>query len=314
MNQKKIALAGIGKIAIDQHIPALQYSDEWELAAVISRHTTLENVECYTELSEMLQARPDIEVISLCLPPVPRFEYAVRAIKAKKHVMLEKPPGATIGECQILADMADAEGVSIYASWHSREAFQVQVVKNWLRNKQLNRLYITWKEDVKRWHPGQTWIWEPGGLGVFDPGINALSIMTEIISEPVRVSSSKLYFPENCQTPIAANLVFNHPDNAKISAEFDFRQQGQQIWAIDIEAGDDHLKLSNGGAELEINGVVQPANQEGGLSLSGEYPRLYANMYQLIRSGNSNMDLTPMSLVADAFLLGEREIVAPFYE
>jgi hypothetical protein len=39
---------------------------------------------------------------------------------------------------------------------------------------------IVWHEDVRKWHPGQQWIWEPGGFGVFDPGINALSIATRI--------------------------------------------------------------------------------------------------------------------------------------
>ena len=32
-----------------------------------------------------------------------------------------------------------------------------------------------------RWHPGQEWIWQAGGFGVFDPGINALSIVTRIL-------------------------------------------------------------------------------------------------------------------------------------
>ena len=33
----KIALVGIGKIAIDQHVPAIANSSHWELAATISR-------------------------------------------------------------------------------------------------------------------------------------------------------------------------------------------------------------------------------------------------------------------------------------
>jgi D-galactose 1-dehydrogenase len=40
---------------------------------------------------------------------------------------------------------------------------------------------VIWREDVRVWHPGQDWIWQPGGLGVFDPGINALSIITHIL-------------------------------------------------------------------------------------------------------------------------------------
>ena len=34
----KIALAGIGKIATDQHVPAIAGSEDWELAATIVIH------------------------------------------------------------------------------------------------------------------------------------------------------------------------------------------------------------------------------------------------------------------------------------
>ena len=46
--------------------------------------------------------------------------------------------------------------------------------------------------------------------------------------------------------------------------------------------------------------------------LAGEYPRLYAQMAELVRSGGVDMDLAPLRHVADAFLLGRRVAVAPF--
>ena len=42
---EKIALAGIGKIARDQHVPAIMASPDWDLAATVSRHGTVEGVE-----------------------------------------------------------------------------------------------------------------------------------------------------------------------------------------------------------------------------------------------------------------------------
>ncbi len=314
MKPRKIALAGIGKIAIDQHIPAIQSSLDWELAAIVSRKDTALGIEQFKTMSDMLAARPDINTVSLCMPPVPRFEYAASAIKAKRHVMLEKPPGATLQECRILEEMAKEKGVSIYATWHSRAAVQVQKARNWLSGKTLKHISITWREDVRRWHPGQAWIWQPGGLGVFDPGINALSILTEIISEPVHVVSSDLLFPENCHTPIAANMILHCLDKVEITAEFDFREEGEQIWTIEVETTSEKLTLSKGGAELHINGDFQESFQKDDVSLIGEYPRLYSSMSALINSGQSDMDLRPMELAADAMLLGSRETVAPFYE
>jgi len=65
---------------------------------------------------------------------------------------------------------------------------------------------VRWKEDVLRWHPGQQWIWEPGGFGVFDPGINALSIVTRILPRELVLREATLYVPSDVQTPIAAEL------------------------------------------------------------------------------------------------------------
>lgn len=309
---RKIGLVGIGKIACDQHIPALNSSPDWELAATVSRQGTVEGVEGFSDFTTMLETRRDIEVISLCLPPVPRFAYAAEAIGAGRHVMLEKPPGATLSECHALEAMAREAGVSIYATWHSREAAQVAPAKAWLRDKRLRSLAIIWKEDVRRWHPGQTWIWKAGGLGVFDPGINALSIVTEILPDPIHLSAAELSFPENCETPIAANLSFAHPTGGEVTAEFDFRQEGEQTWTISIETDTGSMTLSDGGAKLSINGVLQAEVHEDGNPLVGEYPRLYAKMAGLVRNRGIDMDLSPMRHVADAFLLGRRLTVEPF--
>ncbi len=306
----KIALVGIGKIAVDQHVPAIADSPDWDLAATVSRHGSVDGVEAFTDLGTMLASRPDIRVVSLCLPPVPRFDYAIQALEAGRHVMLEKPPGATLAECRALDNAARAAGLTLYATWHSREADMVAAAKAWLADRVLKELTVTWKEDVRRWHPGQAWIWEPGGLGVFDPGINALSIVTEILPDELHVKQAVLEVPENCQTPIAARIGFFHPAGARVEAEFDWRQEGDQTWEIVAVTESGTLRLTDGGAHLEIDGV---ASGEAA-PLGGEYPRLYKRMAELVQQGQRDVDLRPMTLVADAFTLGRREIVAPFSE
>ncbi|XDA98338.1 Gfo/Idh/MocA family oxidoreductase [Sulfitobacter sp. LCG007] len=308
----EIALVGIGKIARDQHVPAIADSPDWELAATVSRHGSVEGVQSYGDFREMLADRPGIRVVSLCVPPVPRFDYAATAIRAGRHVMLEKPPGATLSECQALIELAREYRVSLFATWHSREAAQVPAAKAWLAGKRLERLRITWKEDVRRWHPGQEWIWEPGGLGVFDPGINALSILTEILPDPVHLTSARLHFPENRQAPIAADLSFHHPQGAEVSGVMDWRQEGEQIWQIEAETDAGRIVLFEGGARMTIDGVEQ--ERTSAANPLEEYPSLYAKMARYVTAGESDTDLAPMRHVADAFTLGSRESVAAFEE
>ncbi|WP_218780116.1 hypothetical protein, partial [Cellulomonas iranensis] len=113
---------------------------------------------------------------------------------------------------QALTRFAEKQGVTLYATWHSREAAAVEPARKFLKGAVITSVAVSWKEDVRHWHPGQQWIWEPGGLGVFDPGINALSIVTHILPERFFLTKSDLYFPENRAAPIAANLAFE-PEN-----------------------------------------------------------------------------------------------------
>ena len=301
----KIALVGIGKIALDQHVPALEASPDWELAATVSRHGMVDGIQSFTDIAAMLDARPDIGTVSLCLPPVPRYDAAQAVLRAGRHLMLEKPPGATLAEVHALCDLAQRQGVTIFATWHSRMAMGVAAARDWLADKTIHEGRITWREDVRKWHPGQDWIFEAGGMGVFDPGINALSILTGILPEPVRLLSADLDFPANRQAPIAARLQFSR----NIAADFDFRQEGPQTWDMEFETDGGRMALRMGGNRLEIDGQ----HVQGADDIMGEYPALYARMARLVAAKKSDADLAPMILVADAFTLGRRNIVADFH-
>lgn len=304
MDRLNVALVGIGKIALDQHVPALRASGDWTLAATCSRHGAVEGVPAFSDFSRLLADRPDISVVSLCLPPVPRFDYAEAALLAGRHVMLEKPPGATLAEVRELEALAAARGLTLYTTWHSRMAHAVEPARAWLADKAVQEAHITWREDVRKWHPGQDWVFEPGGMGVFDPGINALSILTHILPQPVHLTEATLEFPANRQTPIAAQLRFS----GQVTADFDWRQTGPQTWDIVVETDRGQLALRMGGNVLEIDGA--PAG--GSETIMGEYPALYARMAELVRAGQSEVDLAPMIHVADALTLGRRQITDPF--
>ena len=298
----KLALVGIGKIARDQHVPALTASKDWQLAATVSRSGTIDGVESHGDFASFLTARPDIPVVSLCMPPVPRYAYAEAALLAGRHVMLEKPPGATLAEVHALTALAADRGLTLFATWHSRMAHGVAPAKAWLAGKTVTRAHITWREDVRQWHPGQNWVFEPGGMGVFDPGINALSILTAVLPDPVHLISGTLTYPANCQTPIAADLRFS----GHVSADFDWRQTGPQTWDIEVETTSGSLILRKGGAELETS---------DGHRLHGpdrEYAALYAQMAGLVATAQSDVDLSPAIHVADALSLGRRVIVEDF--
>ena len=308
MRATRLAIVGIGKIARDQHLPALAANPAFELAAVASPHHKLDGVANYPDIDALLQATPDVQAVAICTPPQIRYDIAQRGLKHGCHVLLEKPPGATLSEVRALVELAEQRGVTLFATWHSREASAVEPARQWLQSRTLRSVKVTWKEDVRVWHPGQKWIWEAGGLGVFDPGINALSILTRIMPSALVLDSAQLSFPANCQTPIAASLQLGDQHGTAIHLELDFLQTGPQTWDIEIETDAGTLLMSKGGSVLHIDGkaVVQAPDKE--------YSNLYAHFEKLIRERRSDVDVAPLRLVADAFMCGRRVTVAPFVE
>jgi D-galactose 1-dehydrogenase len=305
----KLAIVGVGKIVYDQHVPAIAaQAANFALLATASRNNTIENIPSFPTIEAMLEARPDIEAVSLCMPPQYRYAAAYKALAARKHVFMEKPPGATLSEVADLEAFAAKQGVSLFASWHSRYAPGVQPAKAHLAANAPTAMHVIWKEDVRQWHPNQDWIWQAGGLGVFDPGINALSIVTEILPSAVFLTKAALEFPENRDAPIAADLHFQNAAGIKVHAEFDWRQTGPQSWDIIVTTANGEVRLANGGARLWINGVEQALEKEA------EYPSLYQRFADIVRAGKSDVDVAPLRHVADAFMLGKRKVVDAFHD
>lgn len=308
MTELRIAIVGFGKIARDQHVGAIAAVPGAMLAAIASRNASLPGVPHFATLEELLEKGPQIDAVSLCTPPQVRRAQAAAALAAGKHVMLEKPPGIGVAELDPLIAMATDAKRTLFATWHSRHAPAVGPAREWLAARRIRSVHINWKEDVRVWHPGQAWIWEPGGLGVFDPGINALSILTRILPKAVFVTAAELAFPANCQSPIAANLTLTDIGGLPITAEFDFRQTGPQSWDILVETDEGRMTLSRGGRIMAVDGkVVADAPDE-------EYRELYRHFVKLAATGARDVDLAPLRLVADAFLLGKRNIVEPFVD
>jgi D-galactose 1-dehydrogenase len=305
----KIALVGLGKIARDQHIPALTANDAFELMAVASPNHKLSGLPNFNDLPALLHGVPEVSAVALCTPPQVRYDIARYALEQGLHVLLEKPPGVTVSEVTALAGLAKQRGVALFASWHSRYARGVEPARAWLVERRIRSVTVAWKEDVRVWHPGQTWIWEPGGLGVFDPGINALSILTHIIPGPLVLKAAELSYPRNCATPIAARLSLTDAHGTAAQVELDFLQTGPQTWTIDIETdAGQRLSLAVGGKELWIDGRAVET------SPITEYPNLYARFGELVRGRGIDADIAPLQLVADAFLCGRRIVADAFVE
>jgi D-galactose 1-dehydrogenase len=306
MTKLRLAIVGFGKIATVRHVPAIAAISGIELVAIADPKAKSPDVPNFPSLDALLREGPPIDAVTLCTPPQVRSVQARLALEAGKHVMLEKPPGATVSEIAPLLSGAQAAKRTLFATWHSRFAPAVEPARALLADRKIRHVTIIWREDVRVWHPGQDWIFAAGGFGVFDPGINALSILTHILPRPVFVTRAELGFPANREAPIVVEMDMSDAAGLPIKVELDFRQIPPQNWDIRIETDCGLLAMSGGGAMMsDGDKVVVDATKE-------EYPALYRRFVELASKGECDVDLAPLQIVADAFLLGRRRNVEAF--
>lgn len=294
-----IAIIGFGKIAADQHVPSIHGNNRFELVATSSRSGQgLE--KSFTDWRELIRTMEGLQAVAITTPPGPRFEIARECILAGLHCLLEKPPSAGLAEIAELDCLAQGRQLTLFTTWHAQHHSTVQTAAKALAGKRIKSMDILWHEDVHKWHPGQQWIWEPGGFGVFDPGINGLSIATRIFPGALVVQSADLHVPENAQTPIAADIVFSSPEaDGPLRASLDWRRSEGEEWMITCQTSDGTtVRLEDGGARLLVNGEEQV--DQG----PGEYPDIYKTFADLIDERRSLVDVAPMRLVADCLLVG----------
>jgi predicted dehydrogenase len=305
----RIANNGLGKKAADHPQPANDGNPRFELAASSSR-TGKGPQPAFTDWRELLRSVDGLEAVAITTPPKPRYEIARACLEAGLHVLLEKPPCATLSEVEDLACLAEAKQRTLYSTWHARQNPAVAAAAKALAGKRIASMAIRWHEDVRKWHPGQKWIWEAGGFGIFDPGINAFSIATRIFPGGLFVDDAVLSFPKGSQTPIAAEISFTSPvADGPLTGSLDWRKPEGEEWTIDIRTTDgEQLLLTDGGARLAIDGAVQE------VAGPGEYPEIYERFAQLIDERRSDVDVRPLRLVADCLLVGSREDVEAVVE
>ena len=304
MRPLRIAIIGFGKIAGDQHVPSIAANRRFELAATSSR-SGAGAAQRFTDWRQLLDEVDKLEAVAITTPPSVRYEIARECIERGLHVLLEKPPTDTLSEIEDLACLAEGREVTLFTTWHAQHNPAVDAAAEALAGKRVAAMDIVWHEDVRKWHPGQRWIWEPGGFGVFDPGINAFSIATRIFPGTLFVRGAELHFPENAQTPIAAEIEFaSAVADGPLRCSLDWRRTEGEEWTISVRTADGlDVRLEEGGSRLSIDGRPQAFDSPG------EYPDIYARFVELIDERRSHVDLVPLRLVADCLLVGRRHLV-----
>ena len=179
----RFGLVGTGPWAHQVHGPGLASAPGTELVGVWGRDT-----EKARTLSEELGARPfadyaallaEVDAVAFAVPPDVQAGMAVEAVRAGKHLLLEKPVATDLGAARRLAALVQEQGVASVVFFTDRFA----EAGTWMEE---TRRAGGWTGGSLRWlaalatpgnpYAGSAWRWERGAL--WDIGPHALSMLT----------------------------------------------------------------------------------------------------------------------------------------
>lgn len=305
----RIGVVGLGQVARARHLPAIAANPAFRLAGLASLGggPGVEGLHVHGDHRAML-ASCALDAVAICTPPAARFAVARDAMLAGKHVLLEKPPAATLGEAEALVALAARERRVLFATWHSQCNEAVEAARRFLAGRRIAALEVDWNEDFRRYHPDQEWIWRADGLGVFDMGINALSVASRLFAQPPFVRSAELRIAENHAAPLSAVLQLGIDGcDGPMEVRMDWGHRGEHRRELRIWTACGHrLELLESGGRLVVDGTVAIDAPRA------EYAMLYARFAALLTEGRIEADLAPLRMTLDALAIGRRTRLPPF--
>jgi predicted dehydrogenase len=203
-----IAVVGLGKFATEQMLPAFKDCQTARLTALVSgdrakaeklaKQYGVPDSGIYSyETFDRLKDNPDVDIVYIVLPNGLHAEYAVRAAKAGKHVLCEKPMAPTVAECeQMIAACQKADRKLMIAYRAQYEPFNLDAVAR-IRKGELGKISAISSDHGRPVKPTEDKAdsWRvvkklAGGGSLMDIGIYALNATRYLTGEePVEVTA-----------------------------------------------------------------------------------------------------------------------------
>jgi predicted dehydrogenase len=278
------AVVGLGKLALGQIIPALRTTSGAKLAALVSGHPdkaqrvaaenglpadAIYNYENYDRIAR----DPRIDVVYIVLPNSMHPEYTIRAFKAGKHVLCEKPMASTVEDAVAMVQAGKAANRQLMIAYRClTEPLNVEamrrvrsgslgkprlVITKMVRQSNLNDPSDAWRLDMKM----------SGGGALADMGIYGISAARYLLNEePVEVRATSQTDRNDPRFKSVEDLYaweFRFPSGAISQGSTSFDASDEMAYEVIGERtrlvadpgcfyGGNHLSLVQGGKRTEV--------------------------------------------------------------
>ncbi|MEK4058204.1 MULTISPECIES: Gfo/Idh/MocA family protein [Paenibacillus] len=199
MSKKKIGLIGAGSIS-DLHLQAYQGNEHAELYAICdlnqqraedkAKQYNIPNV--YTDYHDLI-ANPEVEAVSICTWNNSHAEISIAALRAGKHVLVEKPLCRSVEEANAIQDAVRETGKLLQVGFVRRYDANAQLVKNFIEKDELGEIYYAKATCIRRLGNPGGWfadVERSGGGPLIDLGVHVIDLCWYMMGRPKPVSVS----------------------------------------------------------------------------------------------------------------------------
>ena len=220
---KKVGYAVLGLGIGMAHVSAVRESEYADLVAVcdidekrLAKVAALdESVTLYRDFEELI-ADERVDVISICLPSGMHADFAVRAMEAGKHVLVEKPLDITYEKAMAIEEARIRTGKKVGVVFQNRYNFNMPPMREAIQSGRLGKLVlgtfaVKWYRDQKYYDGTGGWrgTWEmDGGGSLINQAIHTVDLMCWLMGDVESVTSTMGIYNHNIDTEdLTATLV-----------------------------------------------------------------------------------------------------------
>lgn len=198
-----IAIVGTGNIS-PLHIKGyLEFPERCRIVALADiysqkaedkKNTYGLDADVYDSIDGIL-ARDDIDLISIATPPYTHAELAIRAMKAGKNVLVEKPMASSLEECDQMLRVAGETGMLLAQVAQNRFRTSVMAMENILKQKKLGKVLVAHVDSL--WWRGHSYydLWwrgcwdKEGGGCTLNHAVHHIDMLCWMMGLPDRVTA-----------------------------------------------------------------------------------------------------------------------------
>ncbi|WP_028552153.1 Gfo/Idh/MocA family protein [Paenibacillus sp. UNC451MF] len=204
MNSKiRVGVIGVGSIA-DSHLNSYRHNPDAQIVAIFdlnkdraqAKAETYSIPAVYTDCDELL-ANPEVEAVSICTWNDSHADLAIKALKAGKHVLVEKPLSQTVEQALKVEQAVKESGKVLQVGFVRRYASTTQVVKQFLDAGELGHIYYAKASSLRRLGNPGGWFSDKersGGGPLIDLGVHFIDLCWYLMGRPkVKTVSGNIY-------------------------------------------------------------------------------------------------------------------------